>query len=257
MKNKIYKGVIHSLLPQKGFGFITPIWANGDSEENIFFHLSETKGGKCFIPALASAENRNEFVSKKGTKTFVPKEPQVVFFELDAQELPTGVKLLAKRIKDSKNVSDEEADQADANVSKPSVDELLHPTEETVNLTVTPETIQQPEKEETPENCTVASQEDLVQENTDDNTIIKENDCDCIALTEYEGGEPVSYTKSDKELKAWLDADPEHSWFPVDDDEEDEDDDEDYDEYEEYQEEFDRMDAKLSRPYRPKENKDR
>lgn len=215
MKNKIYKGVIHSLLPQKGFGFITPIWANGDSEENIFFHLSETKGGKCFIPALASAENRNEFVSKKGTKTYVPKEPQVVFFELDAQELPTGVKLLAKRIKDSKNVSDEEADQADANVSKPSIDELLHPTEETVNLTVTPETIQQPEKEETPENCTVASQEDLVEENTDD-------------YDDYE-----------------------------DDEEEDEYDDEDYDEYEEYQEEFDRLDAKLSRPYRPKENKDR
>lgn len=214
MKNKIYKGVIHSLLPQKGFGFITPIWANGDSEENIFFHLSETKGGKCFIPALASAENRNEFVSKKGTKTYVPKEPQVVFFELDAQELPTGVKLLAKRIKDSKNVSDEEADQADANVSKPSVDELLHPTEETVNLTVTPETIQQPEKEETPENCAIASQEDLVEENTDD-------------YDDYE------------------------------DEEEDDYDDEDYEEYEEYQEEFDRMDAKLSRPYRPKENKDR
>lgn len=168
MKNKIYKGVIHSLLPQKGFGFITPVWANGDSEENIFFHLSETKGGKCFIPALASAEDRNEFVSKKGTKTYVPKEPQVVFFELDAQELPTGVKLLAKRIKDSKNVSDEEADQADANISKPSIDELLHPTEETVNLTVTPETIQQPEKEETPDNCVIASQEDLVEENTDD-----------------------------------------------------------------------------------------
>ena len=125
MKNKIYKGVIHSLLPQKGFGFITPIWANGDSEENIFFHLSETKGGKCFIPALASAEDRNEFVSKKGTKTYVPKEPQVVFFELDAQELPDGVKLLAKKIKDSKNVSDEEADQADVNTSKPSTDELL------------------------------------------------------------------------------------------------------------------------------------
>lgn len=215
MKNKIYKGVIHSLLPQKGFGFITPVWANGDSEENIFFHLSETKGGKCFIPALASAEDRNEFVSKKGTKTFVPKEPQVVFFELDAQELPTGVKLLAKRIKDSKNVSDEEADQADANITKPSIDELLHPTEETVNLTVTPETIQQPEKEETPENCTVASQEDLVEENTDD-------------------------------------------YDDYDDDEEDDDyDDEDYEEYEEYQEEFDRIDAKLSRPYRPKENKDR
>ena len=216
MKNKIYKGVIHSLLPQKGFGFITPIWANGDSEENIFFHLSETKGGKCFIPALASAEDRNEFISKKGTKTYVPKEPQVVFFELDAQELPDGVKLLAKRIKDSKNVSDEEADQADVNTSKPSTDELLHPTEEKVDLTVTPETIQQPEKEETPENCTIVSQERLVEENTDD-------------YNDYED----------------------------DDEEEDDYDDEDYEEYEKYQEEFDRQDAKLSRPYRPKENKDR
>lgn len=190
MKNKIYKGVIHSLLPQKGFGFITPVWANGDSEENIFFHLSETKGGKCFIPALASAEDRNEFVSKKGTKTYVPKEPQVVFFELDAQELPTGVKLLAKRIKDSKNVSDEEADQADANVSKPSIDELLHPTEETVNLTVTPETIQQPEKEDTPENCTVASQEDLVEENSDDyddyEDVEEEDDYDDEDYEKYE-----------------------------------------------------------------------
>ena len=144
--NKIYKGVIHSLLPQKGFGFITPIWANGDSEENIFFHLSETKGGKCYIPALASAENRQEFVSKKGTKTYVPSEPQVVFFELSAQELPNGVKLIAKKIKDAKNVSDEEAEQADSNIEKPSIDELLHPTEEKVNLVVTPETIKQAEE---------------------------------------------------------------------------------------------------------------
>lgn len=144
--NKIYKGVIHSLLPQKGFGFITPVWANGDSEENIFFHLSETKGGKCYIPALASAENRQEVVSKKGTKTYIPNEPQVVFFELSAQELPNGVKLIAKKIKDTKNISDEEATQADANTEKPSIDELLHPAEETVNLTVTPETIKQVEE---------------------------------------------------------------------------------------------------------------
>lgn len=229
MKNKIYKGVIHSLLPQKGFGFITPVWANGDSEENIFFHLSETKGGKCFIPALASAEDRNEFVSKKGTKTFVPKEPQVVFFELDAQELPTGVKLLAKRIKDSKNVSDEEADQADANVSKPSVDELLHPTEETVNLTVTPETIQQTEEEEKPENCVVAIQE--IARLTHEVATSFEEIVQGVGVVDYDDYE--------------------------DDEEEDNYDDEDYEEYEEYQEEFDRMDAKLSRPYRPKENKDR
>ena len=50
-----------------------------------------------------------------------------------------------------------------------------------------------------------------------DHKTIEENDCDFIALTEYEGGEPIGYTKSDKELKQWLDADEEHSWFPVDD----------------------------------------
>ena len=55
----------------------------------------------------------------------------------------------------------------------------------------------------------------------DDHKTIKENACDCIALTEYEGGEPVHYTKSDKELQEWLDADEEHSWFPVDNNPED------------------------------------
>lgn len=54
------------------------------------------------------------------------------------------------------------------------------------------------------------------EDNNDDNKTIKENACDCIALTEYEGGEPVRYTKSDKELQEWLDANEEHSWFPVD-----------------------------------------
>ena len=49
-----------------------------------------------------------------------------------------------------------------------------------------------------------------------DHKTIEENGCDLIALTEYEGGEPIAYTKSDKELKEWLEADEEHSWFPVD-----------------------------------------
>ena len=164
--NKIYKGVIHSLLPQKGFGFITPVWANGDSEENIFFHLSETKGGKCYIPALASAENRQEVVSKKGTKTLIPNEPQVVFFELSAQELANGVKLIAKKIRDAKNVSEEEAKQADANTEKPSVDELLHPTEETINLAVTADTIKSTEEVVEEDECTVEVVE--AHDNTED-----------------------------------------------------------------------------------------
>ena len=178
MKNKIYKGVIHSLLPQKGFGFITPVWSSGDSEENIFFHLSETKGGKCFIPALASAENRKEVVSKKGTKTYVPTEQQVVFFELETQELPNGVRLIAKKIKDSKNVSDEDAEEADANTAKPSAEELLHPTEEKVDLAVTPETIQQTEPADRPDSCEAMAEDNdsLVQENLEEEDEYEDED---------------------------------------------------------------------------------
>lgn len=58
----------------------------------------------------------------------------------------------------------------------------------------------------------------------DDHKTIRENDCDRLALTQYEGGEPVYFTTSDKELEDWLNADPEHSWFPVDLNPEDDDD---------------------------------
>ena len=218
---KIYKGVIHSLLPQKGFGFITPVWDNGDSEENIFFHLSETKGGKCYVPALASADNREVVTSKKGTTIYTPKEMQVVFFELSAQELPNGVKLIAKKIRDAKHVSEEEAAEADANTEKPSVEELLHPAEETIDLTVTPETIKQTEEiakaVESTENCTV----EAVQETTVVDNLEEEQEYD-----DYE--------------------------------EESEEDDEYHDDYEdEYgylQDEYDACDVKRSKRYSPKDN---
>jgi hypothetical protein len=44
---------------------------------------------------------------------------------------------------------------------------------------------------------------------------IKQNGYDLIALTTYEGGEPIRYTRSDKELNAWLKQDKSHSWFGV------------------------------------------
>jgi hypothetical protein len=47
------------------------------------------------------------------------------------------------------------------------------------------------------------------------NQTIEENGYDLIALTLYEGGEPVKYTKSDKVLNAWLKQDENHSWFGV------------------------------------------
>lgn len=50
-------------------------------------------------------------------------------------------------------------------------------------------------------------------------TTLRDNDCDLIALTEYEGGEPIHYVKSDEELEDWLKADEKHSWFPVELDE--------------------------------------
>jgi len=162
--SKIYKGVIQSLLPQKGFGFITPVWSQEDNDENIFFHLSETRGGKCYIPALASAENRVLLAKKKNTAIYAPKEMQVVFFTIEAQKLANGeVKLIAKKLKDSNHVTDKEAAEADANTEKPSVEELLHPTEETVDLSVTPETIHQTvevaKAVDTAEDCTEAVEE--------------------------------------------------------------------------------------------------
>jgi hypothetical protein len=44
---------------------------------------------------------------------------------------------------------------------------------------------------------------------------IKKNGYDLIALTMYEGGEPVRFTKSDKELNDWLKQDNNYSWFGV------------------------------------------
>ena len=233
--NKIYKGVIHSLLPQKGFGFITPIWANGDSEENIFFHLSETKGGKCYIPALASVENRTEVVSKKGTKTLIPVEPQVVFFQLEAEDRSTGVKLIAKKIRDSKNVSDEEAIEADTNITKPSAEELLHPEEGTVNVAVTLESIQQ------------------VKELKDDNAVIEEVEENQV-VDNAETSNLALY--SEEELQA---SDEDYKEEEEDDIDYEEDDSEDKDDYyqEKYgdlQDAYDQSDAKSSKRYPPKDN---
>lgn len=128
----IYKGLIQSLLPQQGFGFITPTWSTGNSRDNIFFSLKETKGGKCYIPALASPEKRKEIVGKRGTKTIVPIEPQVVFFELEV--LPDK-KIVAINIRDAQGVTPEEAAEADKNFEKPN---LGQPAQETVDLMVKP-----------------------------------------------------------------------------------------------------------------------
>lgn len=128
----IYKGLIQSLLPQQGFGFITPTWSTGSSRDNIFFSLKETKGGKCYIPALASPEKRKEIVGKRGTKTIVPIEPQVVFFELEV--LPDK-KIVAINIRDAQGVTPEEAAEADKNLERPN---LGQPAQETVDLMVKP-----------------------------------------------------------------------------------------------------------------------
>ena len=48
------------------------------------------------------------------------------------------------------------------------------------------------------------------------------HDGDLIALTLYEGGEPIAYVKSEEDLQAWLEADSKHSWFPVELEEEEE-----------------------------------
>lgn len=44
---------------------------------------------------------------------------------------------------------------------------------------------------------------------------LKANNCDYLALTKYEGGEPVDFVKSDEELEERLNADKHHGRFPV------------------------------------------
>lgn len=47
-------------------------------------------------------------------------------------------------------------------------------------------------------------------------TYITKNDCDYIALTNYEGGKPIDFTKLDMVVNDWL-IDKEHSWYCVED----------------------------------------
>ena len=154
--SKLYKGILHSVLPRKNYGFIVPVWGEGKSNNNIFFHLSETKGKACYILALASKEEREELVSDKGTKTFIPKNPQTLYFELEASEVNGTVKLAAKRIRDENHVSEAEKAEAELNTEKPDARSLLHISEATVDVSVTPETIQAEEEPKKEDACTTS-----------------------------------------------------------------------------------------------------
>ena len=149
--SKLYKETLHSVLPRKNYGFLVPVWGEGKSVNNIFFHLSETKGKECYILALASKDEREEVTSEKGTKTFIPKNPQTLYFELEAREVNGSVKLAAKKIRDENHVSEAEKAEAELNTERPDARSLLHIGEATVDVTVTPETIQakaEPKKED-------------------------------------------------------------------------------------------------------------
>ena len=132
MSTKNYKGVFHSFLPDKGYGFIAPYWGNGNTNKNIFFSFAETKNGKCYIPALANKEERTEHVGKKGTKTVLPNKPQIVFFNIEVN----NNKLIAVNLRDEQHITIEESEDADANSENPSLKQLLHPEATEVDLMV-------------------------------------------------------------------------------------------------------------------------
>lgn len=123
---KVFKGVIHSLLPQKGYGFIKPGWAK-TSEDNIYFYLPDTKiGHKCFIPALQAEENRTTTITKSGTKIVTPIQEQNIYFELEEQLLSNGVKRLkATNLTDDTHTPEDIKEKAATNSeTRPNLNEL-------------------------------------------------------------------------------------------------------------------------------------
>lgn len=129
MKETVYKGSIHSVLPQKGYGFIKPDWGE-TSEDNIYFYLPDTKKGrKCFIPALNDPAARNETTSHSGVRIVTPVEPQVVYFKLEEQ-IREGKpsKLIARDLTDDNHIAEEVRKAAEeASKNKP---DLTEPVEE-------------------------------------------------------------------------------------------------------------------------------
>lgn len=140
MKKTIYKGVFHSFLPEKGYGFITPAWAKeGTTAENIFFYKTCCEPKRCFITALGYEEARTES-PKKGHRyrIFFPKLPQTLYFTLKVWTVKGQQMFKAIDLRDANHVTEEEKAEADRNIRKPSFEEILHPSKEEVVLTVDP-----------------------------------------------------------------------------------------------------------------------
>ena len=217
MKETVYRGSIHSVLPQKGYGFIKPDWAES-SEDNIYFYLPDTKKGrKCFIPALGNAEARTETTNRNGVKIITPVEPQIVYFKLEEQ-LREGKpsKLIARDLTDDNHVSDDVRNSAEeASKVKPNLSEI---EEEVVEVETAPETSK----------CD-AEVEMINEVAAQDNLVVQAEE---VALTDEE-----------------YDDDYE-------DYDEDESDYDEYEEWEDYQDQCDRQYAKSNRRYSPKDNRE-
>lgn len=224
MANNIFKGVIYSLIPSRRTGFIAPIWAK-TNEDNIFFHFSELKD-HCLVPALQNEEARTTIITKSGMKVVKPVEPQVVYFEIKLDDRLDKPTFKAVNVRDTAHVSDEDAEAASQNTTKPHVKDLMEPTIE-INVAVTPETIHAT-PDVTPEKCEAAGVEENV--------------------------EPVKVTTTMEQLEAQLASDtktaPSYNYEEEDDEEEE--DDNDYNDYDEY---YDYYDRKSKRAKKFKDNK--
>ena len=222
MATKTFKGTILSLIPKKGFGFISPVWGNGNSNRNIFFVFAETKNGKCYIPALASAENRHEVVSKKGTKIVVPNEPQVLYFNL---ELGKNDQFVAVNLRDSEHVTPEEAAEADQNIEKPNIS-MFKSEEQMVNLLVTESEKRPMSLEELEAACGGSKKKPIKQAKPQTSDA-------CIAVVT----EPET-TVTDNAPKMSIYTEEEIEALKAEDFSEEEEDDIDWDEYEEYENQY-------------------
>lgn len=139
MKKTLYKGVLHSYLPDKRYGFIKPLWSTGKSNDNIFFSRMDISLGKCFIKTLGDPEKREELTLKKGDKIYFPTEEEVLYFNLEVVKHKKDNAFKAFGLRDANHVTDQEAEEAESNSKvRPSFEEVEYPAKEEVDLTVNP-----------------------------------------------------------------------------------------------------------------------
>lgn len=246
MANNYYKGRITVVFaPTKHsplFGKILPIWGGehnkGDQINFNIFSLRKNdkfpeESGACEINITDTAR----WIRKEnnGTEFFIPNVPFIVYFKLKVVDQKDGSKrLVAISIFSEDKISQKDKELAEKNTTRPSLNEIMAPAEETMPVEDTRRAIDKLEetlfvnhvKDNAPKMSRKASKEVEEIDEDDDGALLdaiheEENEQDC-ALVSYGQTEAVDHSEEEDEEVVEETIDNEE--------------DIDYDEYEKYYE---------------------